>query len=66
MPQLVLDARYFSHLDMGVEMEVSINLFRCQLDSPPLMYTELTSDLLRHYGSLLQIQRHRPRTFGWP
>jgi len=26
IPQLVLDARYFSHLDIGVEIEVSISL----------------------------------------
>jgi hypothetical protein len=31
MPQLVLEARYFSHRDIGVDMGVSINLrVRCQ------------------------------------
>jgi hypothetical protein len=28
MPQLVLDARYFSHREQGVEMGESISLFR--------------------------------------
>lgn len=27
MPQLVREARYFSHIELGVEMGVSINLF---------------------------------------
>jgi hypothetical protein len=31
IPQLVLDARYFSHLDIGVEIGVSINLVQGQL-----------------------------------
>jgi hypothetical protein len=47
IPQLVLDARYFSHLDIGVEIGVSINLYelrsgwnfkkcRCTHQWPPL------------------------------
>ena len=29
IPQLVLEARYFSHLDIGVDIGVSINLPSC-------------------------------------
>ena len=29
MPQLVLEARYFSHLDIGVDIGVSISLSVC-------------------------------------
>jgi hypothetical protein len=33
MPQLVLEARYFSHRDMGVDIGVSINLEEYQQQS---------------------------------
>ncbi len=45
IPQLVLEARYFSHRDIGVDIGVSINLDECQkqyLNGNAV----LTSDLL--------------------
>ena len=35
MPQLVREARNFSHLEHGVEMDESINLRACLLDPAP-------------------------------
>jgi hypothetical protein len=45
MPQLVLEARYFSHRDIGVDIGVSINLDECQKQSLN-GNAVLTSDLL--------------------
>lgn len=41
MPQLVLDARYFSHRDIGVDMEVSISLLKGQKHSPNSLRNKL-------------------------